>query len=103
MDKGENGEKDFSTIGSDEVVILPAFGATIDELQTLDKKYVNTHPIVLIIFIFLTIIRGVQIVDATCPWVSKVWNAVDSHRQSGKTRLASDVTFHSSSKSRITV
>lgn len=31
--------------------------------------------------------RGVQIVDTTCPWVSKVWNAVDNHRKAGQTRL----------------
>ena len=30
--------------------------------------------------------RKVQIVDTTCPWVSKVWNAVDSHRSKGQTR-----------------
>lgn len=23
---------------------------------------------------------GVQIVDTTCPWVSKVWTAVEKHR-----------------------
>ncbi|RYY85164.1 hypothetical protein EON63_07915 [archaeon] len=48
-----------------DVVILPAFGATIQELQQLDEM-------------------GVQIVDTTCPWVSKVWNAVDNHRQAGQ-------------------
>ena len=30
--------------------------------------------------------RGVKVVDTTCPWVSKVWNAVDSHRKAGQTR-----------------
>lgn len=23
--------------------------------------------------------KGVQMVDTTCPWVAKVWNAVDTH------------------------
>jgi hypothetical protein len=32
--------------------------------------------------------RGVKVVDTTCPWVSKVWNAVDNHRKAGQTRYA---------------
>jgi 4-hydroxy-3-methylbut-2-en-1-yl diphosphate reductase len=64
---GKKGPKDFNEVNSGDVVILPAFGATIQEMQTLDKM-------------------GVQIVDTTCPWVSKVWNAVDSHRKAGQTR-----------------
>jgi 4-hydroxy-3-methylbut-2-enyl diphosphate reductase len=59
--EGGIGNKDYSTVTSGDVVILPAFGATIQEMSMLDEK-------------------GVQIVDTTCPWVSKVWNAVDSHR-----------------------
>jgi 4-hydroxy-3-methylbut-2-en-1-yl diphosphate reductase len=43
-----------------DVVILPAFGATLEEMQLLDRK-------------------DIQIVDTTCPWVSKVWNTVDKH------------------------
>ncbi|KAG5191428.1 4-hydroxy-3-methylbut-2-enyl diphosphate reductase chloroplast precursor [Tribonema minus] len=56
----ENGKKDFSAIQDGDVVILPAFGATLEEMQLLDSK-------------------DVQIVDTTCPWVSKVWNTVDKH------------------------
>lgn len=66
--KNDNGNKDFNVVGSGDVVILPAFGATIQEMQLLDKM-------------------GVQIVDTTCPWVSKVWNAVDSHRRKGQTSI----------------
>lgn len=64
----ETGLKDYSVVDSGDVVILPAFGATIQEMQLLDDK-------------------GVQIVDTTCPWVSKVWNAVDSHTKSGQTSV----------------
>eukprot|EP00597_Dinobryon_sp_UTEXLB2267_P001260 CAMPEP_0170079072 /NCGR_PEP_ID=MMETSP0019_2-20121128/15547_1 /TAXON_ID=98059 /ORGANISM="Dinobryon sp., Strain UTEXLB2267" /LENGTH=382 /DNA_ID=CAMNT_0010292351 /DNA_START=231 /DNA_END=1379 /DNA_ORIENTATION=+ len=60
--------KDYSVVNSGDVVILPAFGATIQEMQLLDEK-------------------KVQIVDTTCPWVSKVWNAVDSHRAAGQTSV----------------
>jgi 4-hydroxy-3-methylbut-2-en-1-yl diphosphate reductase len=60
--------KDYNVVGQGDVVILPAFGATIQEMQMLDAK-------------------GVQIVDTTCPWVSKVWNAVDNHRKAGQTSV----------------
>ena len=52
--------KDFSGCKEGEVVILPAFGASVHEMKLLNDK-------------------GVNIVDTTCPWVSKVWNAVDAH------------------------
>eukprot|EP00607_Mallomonas_marina_P007171 CAMPEP_0182416328 /NCGR_PEP_ID=MMETSP1167-20130531/589_1 /TAXON_ID=2988 /ORGANISM="Mallomonas Sp, Strain CCMP3275" /LENGTH=388 /DNA_ID=CAMNT_0024588993 /DNA_START=249 /DNA_END=1415 /DNA_ORIENTATION=+ len=66
--QNNNGQKDFESVKEGDVVILPAFGATIQEMQLLDNK-------------------GVQIVDTTCPWVSKVWNAVDSHRKKGQTSV----------------
>lgn len=56
----DKGIKDLDTIDSGDVVILPAFGASLEEMQALDEK-------------------DVQIVDTTCPWVSKVWNTVDKH------------------------
>ena len=45
--------KDFSGIKSEDVVILPAFGASVQEMKMLSEK-------------------GVQLVDTTCPWVAKV-------------------------------
>eukprot|EP00981_Chlorochromonas_danica_P003870 scaffold735_cov159-Ochromonas_danica.AAC.2 len=65
---GKQGAKDFSGVKSGDVVILPAFGATIQEMQLLDKM-------------------GVIIVDTTCAWVSKVWNAVDNHRRAEQTSV----------------
>ncbi|MGB6296385.1 MAG: 4-hydroxy-3-methylbut-2-enyl diphosphate reductase [Rivularia sp. (in: cyanobacteria)] len=54
--------KDFSVVGSGDVVILPAFGASVQEMQVLSDK-------------------GCKIVDTTCPWVSKVWNTVEKHKK----------------------
>jgi 4-hydroxy-3-methylbut-2-en-1-yl diphosphate reductase len=60
--------KDFGAIKSGDVVILPAFGATLNEMQMLRD-------------------RGCQIVDTTCPWVSKVWGALDKHKRASCTSV----------------
>ena len=60
--------KDFSNVKEGDVVILPAFGASVQEMKLLND-------------------RGVQIVDTTCPWVSKVWNAVDNQARRGHTSI----------------
>ena len=67
-EKSELGEKDFSAVKEGDVVILPAFGASVEEMRLLDDK-------------------KVQIVDTTCPWVSKVWNAVDNQARKGHTSI----------------
>jgi 4-hydroxy-3-methylbut-2-en-1-yl diphosphate reductase len=64
----ENGVKDFSEVGTGDVVILPAFGATVQEMQLLNE-------------------RGCHIVDTTCPWVSKVWNTVEKHKKHAFTSI----------------
>ncbi|MBE9185140.1 4-hydroxy-3-methylbut-2-enyl diphosphate reductase [Microcoleus sp. LEGE 07076] len=64
----ENGQKDFSVVGSGDVVILPAFGASVQEMQLLNDK-------------------GCKIVDTTCPWVSKVWNTVEKHKKKDYTSI----------------
>jgi len=57
-----DGEKDFSGVDRGDVVILPAFGASVQEMQFLNE-------------------RGCTIVDTTCPWVSKVWTTVEKHKK----------------------
>ena len=63
-----NGNKDFSLVKSGDVVILPAFGASVSEMQLLNDK-------------------GCIIVDTTCPWVSKVWNSVEKHKKRDYTSI----------------
>ena len=64
----EEGEKQFDVVDKGDVVILPAFGAAVDEMLTLSNKQV-------------------QIVDTTCPWVSKVWNTVEKHKKGDYTSI----------------
>ena len=52
--KNDNGVKDFDKVEKGDVVVLPAFGATIQEMQLLDKKYI-CYKINFIISIFLII------------------------------------------------
>lgn len=62
------GQKDFSNVGDGDVVILPAFGASYEEMKLFNEK-------------------NVDVVDTTCPWVSKVWNTVDKHQTKGMTSI----------------
>jgi len=68
IEKDEDNNKDFSQINEGDVVMLPAFGATLDEMKELDEK-------------------NVKVVDTTCPWVAKVWNTVHTHQVRGLTSV----------------
>ncbi len=62
------GQKDFSVVAKEDVVILPAFGASVQEMQLLNEK-------------------NCKIMDTTCPWVSKVWNSVEKHKKGNYTSI----------------
>jgi 4-hydroxy-3-methylbut-2-en-1-yl diphosphate reductase len=64
----EAGVKNFGVVDQGDVVILPAFGASVQEMQLLNDK-------------------GCTIVDTTCPWVSKVWNTVEKHKKVSHTSI----------------
>ncbi|KAI4342372.1 hypothetical protein MLD38_027010 [Melastoma candidum] len=64
----EEGQKQFDIVDRGDVVILPAFGAAVEEMLALSE-------------------RSVQIVDTTCPWVSKVWNMVEKHKRGDYTSI----------------
>ena len=57
-----DGSKDFSKVTPQDVVILPAFGASAQELSNLTDI-------------------GCEIVDTTCPWVSRVWNRIAKYEK----------------------
>ncbi|KAM7253569.1 hypothetical protein ACFE04_021723 [Oxalis oulophora] len=62
------GKKNYDVVNKGDVVVLPAFGAAVEEMVTLNQK-------------------SVQIVDTTCPWVSKVWNVVEKHKKGDYTSI----------------
>ncbi|KAL0348393.1 UNVERIFIED_CONTAM: 4-hydroxy-3-methylbut-2-enyl diphosphate reductase, chloroplastic [Sesamum angustifolium] len=64
----DDGKKQFDVVDKGDVVVLPAFGAAVDEMLVLSEK-------------------NVQIVDTTCPWVSKVWNVVEKHKKAEYTSI----------------
>jgi 4-hydroxy-3-methylbut-2-en-1-yl diphosphate reductase len=66
---------DFSVVEPRDVVIVPAFGVTIGDFQTLRDK-------------------GVVVVDTTCGSVLNVWKRVDSYARDGFTSLIHGKYYH---------
>lgn len=62
-------------LGPDDVVILPAFGVTIETLQRLDR-------------------RGCTLVDTTCGSVLNVWKNVRRYAESGHTAIIHGKAWH---------
>ncbi|PIN02316.1 4-hydroxy-3-methylbut-2-enyl diphosphate reductase [Handroanthus impetiginosus] len=65
---GETGKKQFDVVDEGDVVIIPAFGAAVDEMLAMSEK-------------------NVQIVDTTCPWVVKFWNTVEEFKKGEYTSM----------------
>jgi 4-hydroxy-3-methylbut-2-enyl diphosphate reductase len=72
---GEGGAFDFSALTPEDVVILPAFGATVADFQALQKV-------------------GCVLVDTTCGSVLNVWKRVDQYARDGFTALVHGKHFH---------
>ena len=66
---------DFSAIGPEDVVIIPAFGVTIEDFQHLRE-------------------RGCVLVDTTCGSVLNVWKRVESYAKDGFTALIHGKHYH---------
>jgi 4-hydroxy-3-methylbut-2-enyl diphosphate reductase len=67
--------EDASTLGPEDVVILPAFGVSIDDLARLDA-------------------RGSTLVDTTCGSVLNVWKNVRRYAQDGLTSVIHGKVHH---------
>jgi 4-hydroxy-3-methylbut-2-enyl diphosphate reductase len=71
----ENGAFDYSQVSSQDVVILPAFGVTIHDFETLREI-------------------GCIVVDTTCGSVLNVWKRVESYARDGFTALIHGKYYH---------
>lgn len=63
-----DGTKNLECVNEGDVVILPAFGASVEEMEFLES-------------------RRCEVVDTTCPWVSRVWNRVQKYAQGDFTAI----------------
>jgi 4-hydroxy-3-methylbut-2-en-1-yl diphosphate reductase len=70
-----SGEFDFTGITSDDVVIMPAFGVTQSDFETLRNI-------------------GCILIDTTCGSVLNVWKRVESYAKDGFTALIHGKSFH---------
>jgi 4-hydroxy-3-methylbut-2-en-1-yl diphosphate reductase len=68
-------DEEWDRLGSSDVVILPAFGVTIEELQRLDRL-------------------GCTLVDTTCGSVLNVWKNVKRYAQEGFTSIIHGKHWH---------
>jgi 4-hydroxy-3-methylbut-2-en-1-yl diphosphate reductase len=66
---------DFTGVSPSDVVILPAFGVTMRDFETLRQK-------------------GVVVVDTTCGSVLNVWKRVDTYARDGFTALIHGKYYH---------
>ena len=77
--RGEEGDFDFSSIGSQDVVILPAFGVTMGDFERLRAI-------------------GCVLVDTTCGSVLNVWKRVESYARDGHTAIIHGKHYHEETK-----
>ncbi len=79
---GEDGAFDFSGLTPDDVVILPAFGATLKDFKRLQET-------------------GSILVDTTCGSVLVVWKRVDQYARDGFTALVHGKAYHEETRATV--
>ncbi len=77
--RDEDGAFDFGSIGTDDVVILPAFGVTIGDFERLRTI-------------------GCVLVDTTCGSVLNVWKRVEGYARDGYTAVIHGKHYHEETK-----
>ncbi|HKU62606.1 MAG TPA: 4-hydroxy-3-methylbut-2-enyl diphosphate reductase [Gemmatimonadales bacterium] len=77
--RGEHGQFDFSPIVPEDVVILPAFGVTVEDFERLRTI-------------------GCVLVDTTCGSVLNVWKRVESYARDGFTAIIHGKHYHEETK-----
>lgn len=76
---GEDGDFDFSAVTAEDVVILPAFGVTLQDFERLQKM-------------------GCVLVDTTCGSVLVVWKRVEQYARDGFTAVIHGKYQHEESR-----
>ena len=79
LERGPDGEFDFSGLTTEDVVIMPAFGVTIRDFERLRAV-------------------GCVLVDTTCGSVLNVWKRVDSYARDGFTAIIHGKSYHEETK-----
>jgi 4-hydroxy-3-methylbut-2-enyl diphosphate reductase len=79
LERGADGEFDFSGLTPDDVVIMPAFGVTIRDFERLKAV-------------------GCVLVDTTCGSVLNVWKRVDQYARDGFTAIIHGKHYHEETK-----
>ncbi len=79
LHRGDGGEFDFTRLTGDDVVIMPAFGVTIQDFDRLKAI-------------------GCVLVDTTCGSVLNVWKRVESYARDGFTALIHGKHWHEETK-----
>ncbi|MEP6689034.1 MAG: 4-hydroxy-3-methylbut-2-enyl diphosphate reductase, partial [Gemmatimonadales bacterium] len=79
LERGEHGAFDFSGIAREDVVIMPAFGVTMEDFERLRAI-------------------GCVLVDTTCGSVLNVWKRVESYARDGYTAIIHGKHWHEETK-----
>ncbi len=82
MDTNGNQLIDWHNINKDDIIIIPAFGTSLEILQILKKKNINTEKF-----------------DTTCPFVEKVWNRLQQISTRGFTVIIYGTAKHEETRS----
>jgi len=79
LERSPAGAFDFSVVTPDDVVIMPAFGVTIEDFARLRDN-------------------GCVMVDTTCGSVLNVWKRVESYARDGYTAIIHGKSYHEETK-----